>query len=119
MVRLMAPSPFDAAQLPELGDGLPAATRFLNVPNPIAGEHGSVIAFVPCQGFEQPGLYMLQFSGKFQIHRCLAHANGQDIEIVSRSDTVIARGRFQEIVEGRVIGIAFLREVSGPLGTTS
>jgi hypothetical protein len=97
------------------GEALPDRTRFWFVPEDAAAHvEGRLLAVVPCDRFEQGGVYVLHIAGRLCIGRCHGAMEAQMIEITySTTTTVVGRRHFDELVVGRMIGTVLLDGASG------
>jgi hypothetical protein len=95
--------------VPELGNGLPSATRFCLVPDDTrkAVTRPRLVAFLPCQHIEKDGLHLVFLAQTLQTRECRSVANGVRIEGVNGGGLYSVE-QFSRIVLGRVIGIALL-----------
>jgi hypothetical protein len=106
---------FKPASLTKLGDRLPPATRFCRVSGnestALAVEY--IVAFVPCRRFERDGLYLFHAASDYQVYECRSLARGREIEIINAGRRMtVSKDRFGAAIEGRVIGIALVSDLS-------
>jgi hypothetical protein len=109
--------PGEAASSAPFGETLPDGTRLWFVPADAAPTdmQRRLVALVPCDRFEQDGLYVLHIAGRLCVGRCRAAPEAHEIEITcSATTTMVGRPHFDDLVVGRVIGTVLLDGITSP-----